>query len=676
VRDEAEHKADSEAGEVGARRCRDAEGVTDLRLLHGTHEPLQELQPLRAGPVSLFLDGIDLRYLRIGGMELVRRVYTAVRDVDWDTVPGVVSNVDLEERDRGFRAEFDVRHARGEIDFAWRGTIAGEETGRIEFVFDGRAESGFPYNRIGICVHHPWRETAGARYRSRTPDGEQEGAFPDLVGQQAIVDGAYQALFPAYDRLEIELAGGGALLFEFEGDLWETEDHRNWTDANFKTYSTPISLGRPAPLEPGQPLRQRLVVTPVDVPESAAGDGPVRLSVGAPTGTRVPPIGLGHDRDAHLPDDRERELLAALAPAHLRAEVRLDGDGWRATLAAGQAAARAAGASLELALMFRDEDAAALAEVAAALAGGPPVARVLVSYAGGRTATPLETTPAHLVDLAREALAEAAPDALFVGGTEIYFTEINRTRPEHGTWDGICYSISPQIHAFTDIDVMENLDAQAETVRSARAIAGDKPVAVSPVTLRRRVNFHAAGDPPPTPAGELPDSVDVRQSALFGAAWTAGSVKYVSEAGAGSVTYYETTGWRGVVERTDGPELPERFASREGEAFPLYHPLADAIEWQGAEVLACESTDVLAVIGFAVRASDGTRLLVANLTPREREVVVAPLEGAVTLRRLNEATARDASADPRAFRTRTGNATAGGELALTLGPYEVVRVDS
>ena len=336
----------------------------------------------------------------------------------------------------------------------------------------------------------------------------------------------------------------------------------------------------------------------------------------------------------------------------------------------------ATGAALELALMFRDEHADALAEVAAALEGSA-VARVLVTWAGGRTATPLETTPPHLVDVARTGTGRALrPDAAFVGGTEIYFTEINRTRPEHETWDGLCYSISPQIHAFTDIDVMENLDAQAETVRSARAIAGDKPIAVSPITLRRRVNFHAAGDPPPTPPGELPDSVDVRQAALFGAAWTAGSVKYLSEAGAGSVTYYETTGWRGVVERADGPELPERFASRAGEAFPLYHPLADAIEWRDAEVLACESSDVLAAVAFAVRTSDGsTRLLVANLTPRELEVVVAPLDGDVALRRLNESTAGEATADPRAFRAGGETSAAGGELALTLAPYEVVRVD-
>jgi hypothetical protein len=647
-----------------------------LRLLHGTGEPFQELRQLRAGPVSLCLDGIDLRYLRIGGTELVRRVYTAVRDVDWDTVPGVVSGFELEAQADGFRAEFDVRHARGEIDFAWHGTIAGDGTGRVEYVFDGRAESAFPYNRIGICVHHPWRETAGARYRTRTPAGEQEGTFPDPIGQQAIVEGTIQALFPAYDRLEVELAAGGSLLFEFEGDLWETEDHRNWTDANFKTYSTPIALGRPEPLEVGRRLRQRLVVTPVDVPETAVEEGPVRLWVGGSTGTRVPPIGLGQDRDAHRPDDNERELLAALAPAHLRTEVRLDADGWRDTLAAAHETARAAGAALELALMLREENADALAELAAALER-TPVARVLVTYAGGRTATPLETTPAHLVDLARGALADAAPGAAFVGGTEIYFTEINRTRPDHETWDGICYSISPEIHAFTDVDVMENLDAQAETVRSARSVGGDKPVAVSPITLRRRVNFHAGGDPLPTPPGELPDSVDVRQSALFGAAWTAGSLKYVCESGAGSVTYYETTGWRGVVERSNGPELPERFRSRPGEAFPLLHPLADAIEWKGAEVLACESSDVLAAIALAVRGADGaTSLLVVNLTPSECPVALGPLHGDLALRRLNESTAAQAAADPRAFRVRSEPATAVGELALTLEPYEVVRVDS
>jgi hypothetical protein len=647
-----------------------------LRLLHGSTAPIAEMRTLRAGPVTVLLDGIDLRYLRIGDTELVRRVYAAVRDVDWDTVPAAVSGLEVEQADASFRVEFDARHARREIDFSWHGTITGDENGRVEVVFDGRAEEFLPYNRIGICVHHPWRETKGARFRARTPDGELDGTFPDEIGVQAFVDGAYRALFPAYDRLEIELPAGGRLLLELEGDLWETEDHRNWTDANFKTYSTPIALGRPAPLEAGQERRQRLVITPVDVPAGAGSGGPVGLSVGEPTGTRVPAIGLGQDRDRHRLDPGERELLGALAPAHVRGEVHLDREDWGDALASAQETAAAIGSRLEVSLYVLEEHAAELQALAGALAGGPPVARVLVINADSRTATPAETTRPALMDTVKTALGEALPDAAFVGGTEIYFTEINRTRPQHGPWDGICYSLTPQIHAFTDVDIVENLDAQAETVRSARAIAGHKAVVVSPITMRRRLNFHAAGDPPPDVPGELPDSVDVRQSSLLGAAWTAGSVKYVAEAGASSVTYYETTGWRGVLERAAGSELPDAFRSAPGEVFPLYHPLADAIEWEGAEVLACESSDVLAAVGLAVRTEDGgTRLLVANLQPREQEVVVSPISERLALRRLNESTAAEAAADPAAFRRRPERVEAAGEVELTLGPYEVVRVD-
>ena len=132
----------------------------------------------------------------------------------------------------------------------------------------------------------------------------------------------------------------------------------------------------------------------------------------------------------------------------------------------------------------------------------------------------------------------------------------------------------------------------------------------------------------PTYPAELPDSVDVRQSALYGAAWTAGSLKYVAEAGASSVTYYETTGWRGVLERAGGSQLPDAFRSVAGEVFPLYHPLADAIEWEGAEVLACTSSDVLAAVGFAVRAGRNDDVCSSRTSRRaSEEVVVAPVEG-------------------------------------------------
>jgi D-apionolactonase len=644
-------------------------------LLHGTTEAPPAMPLLRAGPVTVLLDGVDLRYMRIGRTELVRRVYAAVRDRNWNTVPGTVSGLDVDARDDSFDVRFRVRHTSHDLDFSWDGAVSGDSAGRVTYSFDGRAERDLQYNRIGLCVHHPWRETAGRPYRARTPEGELRGEFPALIGPQRVVDGVYHALFPAYDRLEVELEDGGSLLFEFEGELWETEDHRNWTDANFKTYSTPIALGFPHALQTGGPIVQRITVTPRGVTAGDTARGPIRLSVGAPTGTTVPAIGLGLDSDGHVPTDHEAALLAALAPAHLRVEARLDSEDWRDELARARAVAERIGCHLEVSLHFRPEHADLLPAVAGALEGSPPVDRVLVILAGGRTSTPEETTPATLVDSARAGLGSALPGATFVGGTEMYFTEINRTRPEAATWDGVCFSITPQVHAFTDVDVIENLDAQGENVRSAHALASGKSIHVSPVTIRRRVNFHAsAPDPEPAP-GELPDAVDVRQSSLYGAAWTVGSVKYLAEAGCSSVTYYEATGWRGVLERDEGTRLPDRFHSNPGEPFPLYHPLADATGCCGADVLSCDSDDRLAAIGFALRVDGRTVLLVANVTPTAHEIVVGPLEGAVVLRRLNETTAAAAASAPGKFRAGGERHEASGDLVLLLEPYGVVRVD-
>ena len=100
-----------------------------LALLHGTTEAPRPLRPLQAGPLELLLDGIDLRYVRIGSTELLRRVYTAVRDSDWRTVPAVVSGLSVDEHENGFRIEFDARHVDDPVDFAWHGTITGDEQG-------------------------------------------------------------------------------------------------------------------------------------------------------------------------------------------------------------------------------------------------------------------------------------------------------------------------------------------------------------------------------------------------------------------------------------------------------------------------------------------------------------------------------------------------------------------
>jgi hypothetical protein len=581
------------------------------------------LRTLRAGPVTAELDGTDLRYVRVGDREVVRRMYAAVRDGSWNTIQPRLGPVEVNEDRHGFRVTFDARHTSQDIDFAWQGTIAGDSDGRITYSLEGEALEDTEYARIGICVHHPLRECAGRPYSARTPQGTIAGELPTLIAPQRYENGVYVPIFPSFDRLEIELDGGGQVRFEFEGDLWETEDHRNWTDSNFKTYSTPMALGYPHRLAKGSALAQRVVVSLSGVPEREAERQRIELKVGEPVAP-FPAVGLGMMREGSLAD-AELALVRELGPAHLRVDVRLDDEDWPDELARAQSECLKVGCDLELALHLRPEQQAELAALAEALTARPPVARVLVVLAHGETATPEETTPAELVELARTALQSATRGAAFAGGTDLYFCELNRTPPEAAAMDGVFFPVMPQMHAFADLDLVENLESQADTVVSARALGTGKPVVVSPVTLKGRFPYVAAsGREEATSAGEVPDSVDHRQASPLGAAWTAGSLKYLAEAGAESVTYYETVGPRGVI--SDGSPNPE-FPATRGEPFPLFAVLAQVTRWHGLDVLECGSSAPLRAVGLAVDGGAATNILVTNLTPQRQEVAVRPPSG-------------------------------------------------
>jgi D-apionolactonase len=647
--------------------------MLDPLLLRGTDQPAQELVPLRAGPLTAVLDGVDLRYVKLGEVELVRRIYAAVRDQNWNTIPGVAADREIDVREDAFDVRFEVRHANDELDFSWQGTISGTADGRMSFSLDGRAERDFPYNRIGFCVLHPWRETAGARYRGLTPDGPVEGQFPLSVGPQDFVDGLYVSLFPAVSRLELDVAEGITALFEFEGDLFECEDQRNWTDASFKTYCTPLALGLPHRATAGMRVAQTVTVSTRGAASVAGvGEETAVLTVGRATGATVPPLGLGLPEGAPPPSEREARLLRALGPAHLRVAVHLADPSWPKELARGLEALRSVGAALELALFLREGHAPELERLAEALAG-VDLARVLVAPEGARSATPDETTPAALVRLVREHLGR--PGVPVAGGTDMYFCEVNRTRPDMDAMDGLFWSMNPQVHAFDDVSLVETPEAQGEEVLTALEITGGKPVFVGPVTLRRRYNVNATVAEAERLVEELPDAVDPRQASLLGAAWTAASAKYLAETGAAAATYFETTGWRGVIQGDEPPPLPDKFPGQAGEAFPLYHVLADVADWRGAEVLSCESGSPLRVVGLAVRDGGGMHLLVANLTPDVQETIVTGAAGTATACRLHAASAGQALADPERFRAAGEQLPSDGELQLGLEPYETVRID-
>jgi hypothetical protein len=115
--------------------------------------------------------------------------------------------------------------------------------------------------------------------------------------------------------------------------------------------------------------------------------------------------------------------------------------------------------------------------------------------------------------------------------------------------DFISYSITPQVHAFDNATLIENLNGQSDTVRSATEFAGNKRIQIRPVTLKMQSNPAATS----TEANKA-DQMDVRQMSLFGAGWTLGSIKYLTEAGAEAVTYYQTLGEKGIIQGDSSPK--------------------------------------------------------------------------------------------------------------------------
>jgi hypothetical protein len=645
-------------------------------LYYGTDEPPPARTALRAGPLSLIWENGDLRYIGLGQREVLRRLYVALRDRDWGTVPNSMSNLAIHAEPDAFHITYDVVNRAGEIDFVWQGEIVGSTDGTIRATLDGVARTTFLKNRIGFCILHP-AESAGAPARVEHVNGTLEaGILPIHLSPDQPVQP-----FAEMRRLSHEVEPGVWAELTFEGDVFEMEDQRNWTDASFKTFSTPLRLPFPVELQAGTRVRQSVTLRLRDERAAprvfAVGEAPeLTFAVDSTAATvALPPIGLGAASHGAQLTRREIGRLHTLNLGHLRVDLALAQDGYETDLRRASAEADALGAPLEIALFVSPERVEQeLARFRAVLdAIRPRVTRFLIyptreMFRGG---TPFEA----VLDATRRRLAGYSGAAL-VAGTNADFIFLARNLPPRDGLSALTFAITPQVHAFDNASLAETLATQAAAVASARRLARDLPVIVSPVTLKLRHNPYATGPVPSVPPSALPPQVDPRQVSLFAAGWTAGSLKYLALGGASSITYYETTGWRGVMEREGGSPLPDQFRSLPGAVFPIYHVLADAGEFAGGDVLTARSSAALRVDGIALRKAGRSAVILANLTAEPQRVTVVGVQGKPWVRMLDETNAEQAMRAPEVFRASPGEQrpVEDGRLALDLLPYAVARV--
>ena len=638
-------------------------GPSQNRLLYGSPEPLPERIALNAGPLSLFFENGDLRTIRFADREVLRRIYVAVRDANWGTIPARLSGLNIHSDAGSFRVTFKAEHRERDIDFAWDGEIEGGPDGTIGYRMKGEARTTFLRTRIGICVLHPVEECRGVSCVVEKVDGSTErGSFPRYISPHQP--------FKNIRSIEHQIVPGLSVRVEFSGDVFEMEDQRNWTDASFKTYSTPLEL--PFPVEIGRGTRvTQTVRVRLRKAAAAAACEPARqiFRVQNSAGAAIPRIGLGMASHGEALSERETTRLGILQLNHLRADLHMSKPDWECSLAQASSLSGRLGLALEIAVFLSDAAEAELRQLEGRLWSlQSEIDSCLIFHAVRRP------IPATWIGLAREALKSIAPGAHIGSRTDAYFVEWNRKRPPFESLDLTCYSVNPQVHAFDNATMVENLRGLNFTVESAIRSSRGLPLAISPVTLRPRFQAsatRAASGPEP---GKLPFQVDARQASLFGAGWTACSLKYLADPHVRSITYYETTGWRGVMETESGSPLPALFPSLPGAVFPLYHVLADFGEHHGGLVLKTCSSDPLRFDGVALKSRGQISVLLCSWLPEQQTVHVTGIAGDVRVRRLNAETAIASMADPEHYRSGLGQEmpVSSDGLEIQLLPFELV----
>lgn len=545
---------------------------------------------LHAGPVSVRYAKGDLRDIRLGTFEVVRRIYMVFQDRNWTARPWTILREEIKDSGDHFSIDVTASGTFDAQDFTWTGEIAGDADGTIAVRVHGSTLTPFIRNRLGLCVLQPIVEMAGRPTTLERVDGSQvQTCFPSRIDpNQPFLD---------MRALTFEVAEGLRATLRMEGETFESEDHRNWSDASFKHYCTPISLPFPVTVQPGEVVDQSVTLTwDGTFPHLTPVPEDLRIDVTDEV-IALPRIGIQLDQDGHRLTAAEIQALHDLDLGHVRIDLG-PADGTD-RLDAALADASAIGALLVPALVGADP---AHFE---AYAGDPRIDHWLVFE-----------PDAKVTDPAYAATAGEALGSDIAGGTNLYFTELNRTRPAGP--NRLSFSVNPQVHAWDDQTVMQNAMTHGVIARDARALYPRARLEISPITLRPRFNPNATEPALDHSNTALPARVDARQCQPFTAAWTLLSLKAIAESGCiDAVTYYQATGWEGIMERAEGSPQPEDFASQPGKTFPVYSVLR-ALAGR-TEALRCVSNDPSSVDALALR--DGT-LLIANATDRVLQVQV------------------------------------------------------
>ena len=594
--------------------------------LYGKKERKPRAVKLQAGPLKMLYEQGSLRYISAGGIEIIRMIYPAVRDKDWLTIKPEISRFKIINRTTGFRLSFDCHYRMHEIDFSACYTMEALSEGRLTVEMKGTALSNFSKNRIGFCVLHPADPCSGRPCVIKHPDkSTTTGVFPTAVSPHQPFRNIAGMSWNPEENLAVEL--------RFYGDVFETEDQRNWTDASFKTYCTPLDLSFPVKIKKGYQMHQKIEMTIQERPAMIVPDADERV-IFSVTGEELgilPDIGIGTSSRPQPLSPGEGEIIKNIGFSHLRAELFLAKTPVEPQYLRIYTESVKTGLPVELCLFFRNDPVSEIGIFLFIYRHDPLKLKSILLYSENE-----KTTPYGLIQAVIKIIRSEVGRVPIGAGTNCNFAQLNRMRPDTSVIDFISFAMHPQEHASDNRSLTENAAGQQYAVKTALQFKEHKPVHLSPVTLQRRFNANIENFEISTVCTGLPSQVDPRQMSLFGAAWTVGSLKYLIEAGVRSITYYETVGERGIFMGDYDSRWPMQFQAKKSTLFPSFHVFKTLLQQSNYRVIRCVSNQPLQVDGFAVVSSIYGLIFLSNMTGESQQVEINGIEKFWTLFNMHE----------------------------------------
>ncbi|MBA3325900.1 MAG: hypothetical protein H0T41_11780 [Rhodobacteraceae bacterium] len=171
------------------------------------------MRALRAGPLTAEYDNGALRYVRFGGVEVLRAIAFLVRDENWGTFTPAIEDLKVDETADGFSVTYRGTCADAARELVYEARITGQRDGSLDFEVDAEPRTDVLTNRTGFIVLHP-AEVAGEEVTILHVNGRNEAArFPREID--------HRCPFRDVRALSHEIAPGVQAICTMTGDAFE-----------------------------------------------------------------------------------------------------------------------------------------------------------------------------------------------------------------------------------------------------------------------------------------------------------------------------------------------------------------------------------------------------------------------------------------------------------------------